>query len=142
MMGPIAYDLLLKSPIGFMLLGTLRLRFSEPAAPTGVADVPALLAESLERPFIEMDVQRLDGDIAIQFLTGARPVPIEGVSFSIPPTPLPLNGLFGSADAARPLFVQFSFLDATRIGGGLLWQPGTPRQQTFSLLGTQRPFGQ
>ena len=144
-MDEIIYDLLLKSPQGFMLLGTLRARIlftdPEPDAAKGSADVSALLAESLERPFITMDVQRVEGNIAIQFLTGLRPVPLEGLLFGFGMAPLPFNGLFNSADPARPLTMQISFLDATHIGGGLIWQVGTPRQQTFSLLGTQRGFG-
>lgn len=142
-MDEIIYDLLLKSPQGFMLLGTLRARilFAEPEAAKGGADVSALLAGSLERPFITMDVQRLEGNITIQFLTGLRPLPLEGLLFSFGMAPLPFNALFNSADPARPLTMQISFLDATHIGGGLIWQAGTPRQQTFSLLGTQRGFG-
>ncbi|MBP1202641.1 hypothetical protein JOD97_000655 [Duganella sp. 1411] len=140
-MDEIIYDLLLKSPQGFMLLGTLRFRVTEFEAAKGTADVSALLAESLERPFINMDVQRLEGSIAVQFLSGLRPVPIEGLAFSFGMVPLPLNALFNSADPARPLTIQFSFLDATHIGGGMIWQVGTARELKFSLLGTQRGFG-
>lgn len=142
-MDEIVYDLLLKSPLGFALLGTLRfrIRFDQPAAGKGAGDVSALLAETLERPVITMDVQELAGSISVQFLTALSPVPIDGRLFSFAMAPLPLNALFSGGDSERPLFLQFSFLDATHIGGGLLWQAGTPRQLTFSLLGTQRPFG-
>lgn len=142
-MDEIVYDLLLKNPLGFTLLGTLRFRilFDQPVAGNGIGDISALLAETLERPIITVDAQDVEGSIAVQFLTGLRPVPIAGRSFSLGMSPLPLNALFGSADTARPLFLQFSFLDATHIGGGLLWQPGTPQQLKFSLLGTQRPLG-
>lgn len=142
-MDEIVYDLLLKSPLGFMLLGTLRARilFEEPAAGKAIGDVSALLAETLDRPVISVDVQRLEGSIAVQFLTGSRPVPLNGLLFGAGMSPLPLNALFNSEDPTRQLFLQFSFLDATHIGGGLLWRPGTPQQLKFSVLGTQRPFG-
>ena len=140
-MDEIIYDLLLKSPQGFMLLGTLRFRITEFEAAQGTADVSALLGESLERPFINMEVQRLDGSLTVQFLTGLRPVPVEGVSFGFGMEPLPLNAVLNNADPARPLTMQFSFLDASHIGGGLIWQVGTARELKFSLLGTQRGFG-
>lgn len=143
-MDEIIYDLLLKSPQGFMLLGTLRFRMTELEALSGLADVPALPAEAqqLERPFIEMDVTSLEGSISVQFLTGLRPVPLTGFAFSSGMAPLPLNALLNSTDAARYLTMQFGFMDATHIAGGLIWQPGTPRQLIFSMLGTQRAFGQ
>ncbi|SEN79082.1 hypothetical protein SAMN05428959_103139 [Duganella sp. CF517] len=142
-MDEIIYDLLLKSPLGFALLGTLRFRvvFDEPAAGRGIGDVAALLTATLERPFITMNAQDLEGSIAVQFLTGPRPLPGAGRIFSFDMTPLPLNALLSAGDATRQLFLQFSFLDATHIGGGMLWQPGSPQQMKFSLLGTQRPFG-
>lgn len=150
-MDDIIYDLLLKSPHGFMLLGTLRARilFTEEEATRDAAGASASLAESLaqslapslERPTTQMGLQRAEGSIAIQFLTGLRPVPIEGIILGMDMFPLPVFGVFNSTDAARPLTMQISFLDATHIGGGLIWQPGTLRQLTFSLLGTQRGFG-
>ena len=142
-MDEIIYELLLKSPLGFTLLGTLRfrIRFDAPVDGESIGDVSALLAETLERPVVNVELQSLEGSISVQFLTGLRPVPINGFAFSAGPTPLPLGALFNSTDATRQLFLQFNFLDATHIGGGLLWQPGTPRQQKFSVLGTQRPFG-
>lgn len=142
-MDEIIYDLLLKSPFGFALLGALRfrIRFDEPVDGKSIGDVSALLAETLERPVTTVDLQSLEGSISVQFLTGVRPVPISGFAFSSGPTPLPLGALFNSTDPTRQLFLQFNFLDSTHIGGGLLWQPGTLRQQKFSVLGTQRPFG-
>lgn len=142
-MDEIIYDLLLKSPLGFALLGTLRFRviFDEPASGKSIGDVSGLLAGTLERPFITMNVQDLEGSISVQFLTGPRPLPVAGRLFSFDMTPLPLNALLNGGDTTRQLFLQFSFLDATHIGGGMLWQPGAPQQMKFSLLGTQRPFG-
>ncbi|MEV4777772.1 hypothetical protein [Burkholderia sp. LMU1-1-1.1] len=150
MMDEIVYDLLLKSPLGFMLLGTLRARilFIEEAAAkragAASAPVPASLVESLggalDRPSVQMDLQRVEGSIAVQFLTGSRPVPVEGIILGFGMYPLPLFGVLNSAEAP-PITMQLSFLDATHIGGGIVWQPGTPRQLTFSLLGTQRGFG-
>lgn len=142
-MDEIIYDLLLKSPQGFMLLGRLRFHiiFPQLQAGKGIGDVSALLTETLERPVTTMDVQRLEGGIVVQFLTGPRPVPIAGQALGAGMAPLPLTALFNSTDPARPLFLQIGFLDATHIGGGLLWLPGTPRQLKFSVLGTQRPLG-
>ena len=146
-MDEIIYDLLLKSPLGFMLLGTLRARiiFTEEQATkvaTGAsASLAASLTESLDRPTAQMGLQRVEGYIAVQFLSGIRPVPIEGVILGLDMYPLPLFGVLNSKDPARPLTMQLSFLDASHIGGGLVWQAGTPRQLTFSLLGTQRGFG-
>lgn len=150
-MDEIIYDLLLKSPQGFMLLGTLRARllFTEEEAIKDAAGASGSLAESLaeslapslERPTAQMGLQRVEGSIAVQFLSGRSPVPIEGIILGLDMYPLPLFGVLNSADAARPLTIQLSFLDASHIGGGLIWQAGTIRQLTFSLLGTQRGFG-
>ena len=145
-MDEIVYDLLLKSPLGFMLLGTLRARivFIEEAAAKRAGGASASLVESLggalDRPSVQMDLQRVEGSIAVQFLTGGRPVPVEGIILGFGMYPLPLFGVLNSAEAP-PITMQLSFLDATHIGGGIVWQPGTPRQLTFSLLGTQRGFG-
>jgi hypothetical protein len=141
MMDELTYNLQLQSTSGFNLLGTLRFRFrsGELEGVKNAGDLPALLARTLERPTVELDTVPTEGSISIQFLTGARPVPISG--FSVFTFIAPLTTLFSSTDPARNLSLQFGLVDNTRIAGGLIWQPNTPRQAVFSLLGTPRLVG-
>lgn len=133
------YDLLLQSTFGMTLLGTLRFRYRPEQATGGVDNQSALLADALQRPTVELYVVPLEGEITIGLLTGLRPVPLSGLSFNGPLVPLTL--LFNSTDSARGLGLQLFLNGPTRLAGGLIWQPGTPREMVFSVLATPRPTG-
>ena len=135
------YDLLLKSAQGLTLFGTLRFRFTDLDAVAGIADVPSLMAAALEQTYVELDVFQMAGHISVQFLTAARPLPLVGVSFSRPASPLPLTTILNGGDDTRRLGMQFNYFDTTHIAGGLVWQYGSPRETRFSILGTRRAFG-
>jgi hypothetical protein len=141
-MDEFVYDLLLKSAQGITLLGTLRFRYTDLDAVMAAADMPAL-ATTLEQQYVTLDIFQMGGNVTVQFLTGLGPLPLEGVTYSTPPLPLsvPLTTTLSGGDATRRLSLQFNYLDATHIAGGLVWQFGTPFEAKFSILGTKRAFG-
>ena len=138
-MDEIVYNLLLTSPQGLTLLGTLRYRFTDLDALQG-ADVAALIEQAQQVSTAEFTIFRLQGTLSVPLLTGFSPVPIEGLSFVslLGPT---LTNLFSSREPLRRLDMQFNFIDNSHIGGGLLWRPGTLRQTPFSILGTHLSLG-
>jgi hypothetical protein len=138
-MDELVYNLLLKSPQGLGLLGTLRYRYTDLDALKG-GELSALLDQAQEVSTIELSVFALAGTLSVPLLTGLTPVPISGVSLVslLGPT---LTNLFSSTDPARPLGLQFNFIDSPYLGGGLNWRPGELRQQVFSLLGTRVSLG-
>lgn len=140
-MDDLVYDLLLKSAQGLTLFGTLRFRFTDLDAVHASADVPALMKAALEQTYVELDVYQMAGEISVQFLTGPRALPLLGVSFASPPSPLPLTTILNGGDDTRQIGMQFNYFDATHIAGGLVWQYGTAREMRFSILGTQRALG-
>lgn len=140
-MDELVYDLLLKSARGLTLFGTLRFRFTDLDAVRGSAEARSLMAAALEQSYVELDVYQMAGEISVQFLTGARALPLIGVSFTSPPSPLPVTTILNGGDDTRQLSMQFNYFDPTQIAGGLLSQYGTPRETRFSILGTRRAFG-
>ena len=138
-MDELVYNLLLKSPQGLTLLGTLRYRYTDLDA-FKAGDVASLLEQAQQVSTVEFSIFRLAGTLSVPLLTGFTPVPIEGISLVslLGPT---LTNLFSSTDPTRRLDLQFNFLDATHIAGGLLWRPGELRQQVFSILGTRLALG-
>lgn len=139
-MEELAYNLLLKSAQGLTLPGTLRFRFKELGDVTGVADTSSLLAREQDQQIIDLDLLGAEGTISVPLLTGAAPLPLGGVAYALPPAPLPLTAVL-NGDFSIGLGMQFNFIDATHITGGLTWRYGTPRQVIFSILGTKRAFG-
>ena len=141
-MDEFVYDLLLKSAQGISLLGTLRFRYTDRDAVIAAADV-SVLAAAFEQQYVTLDIFQMGGNVTVPFLTGLGPLQLEGVTYSTPPLPLsvPLTTTLSGGDATLRLSLQFNYLDATHIAGGLAWQYGTPRETKFSILGTQRAFG-
>lgn len=141
-MEELVYNLLLKSAQGLTLLGTLRFRFTELGDVAGAADMASLLAATQEEQMIELEVLGVKGTISVPLLTGPAPLPVQGVAYACPgaPTPLPLTAML-SGEYSLGLGMQFNFIDATHITGGLTWRYGTPRQLIFSILGTQGALG-
>lgn len=145
-MEELVYNVLLKSAGGLTLLGTLRFRFKELDDTAGaagapcVADMSSLLARAREHTSIELDVLGVEGTISAPLLTGAAPLPLQGVAYAMPPAPLPLTAML-SGDFSLGLGTQFSFIDATHVTGGLTWRYDTPRQVIFSIFGVRRAFG-
>jgi hypothetical protein len=133
------YDLLLQSTRGMTLLGTLRFRYPPSVAVDAANGLEALLADTLQRPTVELYVVPLEGDIRIGLLTGATPVPLGGLSFNS--LFVPLTMLFNSTDPTRGLGLQLFLAGPSRLAGGLIWQAGTPREMVFSVLATGRPSG-
>lgn len=138
-MDEIVYNLLLTSPQGLTLLGTLRYRYTDLEA-LQAGDVSALLEQAQQVGTAEFTLFKLQGTLSVPLLTGFSPVPVEGLSFVslLGPT---LTNLLSSSDPARRLDMQFNFIDNNHIGGGLLWGPGTLRQTPFSILGTRLSLG-
>jgi hypothetical protein len=141
-MDELVYNLLLKSAQGLTLLGTLGFRFTELGDVAGAADMASLPAVTQEKQMIELDVLGVKGTILVPLLSGPAPLPVQGVAHACPgaPTPLPLTAML-SADYSLGLGMQFNFIDATHITGGLTWRYGTSRQVIFSILGARRAFG-
>ena len=138
-MDEIVYNLLLTSPQGLTLLGTLRYRYTDlDALQTG--DVSAIMEQAQQVSTVEFSLFKLQGTLSVPLLTGYSPVPVEGFSLVslLGPT---LTNLLSSTDAARRLDMQFNFIDNNHIGGGMLWRPGTLRQTPFSILGTRLSLG-
>lgn len=138
-MDEIVYNLLLTSPQGLTLLGTLRYRFTDLDALQG-ADVAALIEQAQQVSSAEFTIFRLQGTLSVPLLTGFSPVRIDGIALVSLLGP-PLTYLFSSSDPSRRLDLQFNIIDNNHIGGGLLWRPGTLRQTPFSILGTRLPLG-
>lgn len=138
-MDEIVYNLLLKSPQGLGLLGTLRYRFTDLDA-LKAGDVSAVLEAAREVSTVEFSVFTVEGTLSVPLLSGFTPVPISGISLISLLGP-PLTTLFSSTDTSRGLGLQFNSIDADHIGGGLLWRPGELRQQVFSVLGTRLALG-
>ena len=138
-MDEIVYNLLLTSPQGLTLLGTLRYRFTDLDALQG-ADVAALIEQAQQVSTAEFTIFRLQGTLSVPLLTGFSPVQIDGIALVSLLGP-PLTYLFSSSDPSRRLDLQFNIIDNNHIGGGLLWRPGTLRQTPFSILGTRLPLG-
>ena len=138
-MDELVYNLLLQSPQGLTLLGTLRYRYTDLEA-LEVGDVSALMEQAQQVSTAEFTLFKLQGTLSVPLLTGFSPVPIEGISFVslLGPT---LTNLFSSTDPSRRLDMQFNFIDNNHIAGGLLWRPGSLRQQVFSILGTRLSLG-
>lgn len=134
-MDEVVYNLMLKSPQGLGLLGTLRYRYTDLDA-LNTSDVSALLDQALEVPTMELSVFTVVGTLSVPLLTGLTEVPVSGISLVslLGPT---LATLFNSTDPARRLGLQFNFIDNNHIGGGLGWRPGELVQQVFSVLGTR-----
>ena len=139
-MDELVYNLLLKSPQGLTLLGTLRYRYTDLDA-LKAGELSALMDQAQQVDTIELSLFQLAGTLSVPLLTGYTPVSAEGLSFVslLGPT---LTNLLGSSDPRRRLDMQFNFIDNTHIGGGLLWRPGELRQQVFSMLGTRAGLGQ
>ncbi|MEV4777774.1 hypothetical protein [Burkholderia sp. LMU1-1-1.1] len=138
MMDEIVYSLLLKGTQGLTLLGTLRYRFTDLTADARARDMQALMGAAIDRPTIELFILPVEGTISVPLLTGATPVPISGIGFGSPAGLLTV--LFSSTDDTRSLSLQINPIDATHIGGGLVWKPGQPGTLLFSVLGTQLAF--
>ncbi|HWW69939.1 MAG TPA: hypothetical protein VN089_08365 [Duganella sp.] len=138
-MDEIVYNLLLKSPYGLTLLGTLRYRYTDLDA-LKAGELSALMAQARQVDTVELSLFKLAGTLSVPLLTGLTPVPLEGISFVslLGPT---LTNLLGSTDDTRGLQMQFNFLGRDNIAGGLLWRPGELRQQVFSILGTRLALG-
>ena len=138
-MDELVYNLLLKSPQGLTLLGTLRYRYTDLDA-LKAGELSALMEQAQQMDTIELSLFKLGGTLSVPLLTGFTPVPVEGISFVslLGPT---LTNLLGSTDPSRTLEMQFNFIDNNHIGGGLLWRPGSLRQQAFSILGTRLSLG-
>lgn len=137
-MDEFVYSLLLKGTQGLTLLGTLRYHFTDLTAATRAHDIQALMGETINHPTIELFVVPAEGSISVPLLTGLKPVPIAGVGFGSPAGLLTV--LFNSTDPKRGLGMQINPIDATHIGGGLVWKPGEPGTMVFSVLGTQLEF--
>ena len=138
-MDELVYNLLLQSPQGLTLLGTLRYRYTDLEA-LEVGQVSALMEQAQQVSTAEFTLFKLQGTLSVPLLTGLSPVPIDGLSFVsfLGPT---LTNLFSSTDPSRRLDMQFNFIDNNHIAGGLLWRPNSLRQQAFSILGTRLPMG-
>jgi len=138
-MDELVYNLLLKSPQGLTLLGTLRYRYTDLDA-LKAGELSALMDQAQQVDTIELSLFQLAGTLSVPLLTGFTPVPATGLSFVslLGPT---LTNLLGSSDSQRRLDMQFNFIDSTHIAGGLLWRPGELRQQVFSILGTRVGLG-
>ena len=138
-MDELVYNLLLKSPHGLTLLGTLRYHYTDLDA-LKAGELSALMAQARQVDTIELSLFKIGGTLSVPLLTGFTPVPVEGVSLIslLGPT---LTNLLSSTDTSRRLDMQFNFIDRTHIAGGLLWRPGELRQQVFSVLGTRVGLG-
>lgn len=137
-MDELIYNLLLKGTQGLTLLGTLRFRITDLSADVRLGDHAALMKQALERQTVELFVLQVEGTLSVPLITGATPVPLSGLAFGSVAGLLTV--LFSSTDDARGVGLQIIPLDATHTGGGLNWQPGSPANLVFSLLGTQAPF--
>lgn len=138
-MDELVYNLLLKSPHGLTLLGTLRFRFTDLDAFKG-GDVSALMEQAQQVDTAELSLFKIAGTLSVPLLTGFTPVPVEGLSFVSLLGPI-LTNLLSSTDPSRRLDMQFNFIGNNNIAGGLLWRPGELRQQVFSVLGTRVAMG-
>lgn len=138
-MDELVYNLLLKSPHGLTLLGTLRYRYTDLDA-LKAGELSALMEQARQVDTFELSLFKLAGTLSVPLLTGSTPVPVEGISFValLGPT---LTNLLSSTDPRRRLDMQFNFLGSNNIAGGLLWRPGELRQQVFSILGTRAAPG-
>ncbi|USX17703.1 hypothetical protein NHH82_17640 [Oxalobacteraceae bacterium OTU3REALA1] len=138
-MDELVYNLLLKSPHGLTLLGTLRYRYTDLDA-LKAGELSALMEQAQQVDTFELSLFKLAGTLSVPLLTGFTPVPVEGISFValLGPT---LTNLLSSTDPRRRLDMQFNFLGSNNIAGGLLWRPGELRQQVFSILGTRAAPG-
>lgn len=138
-MDELVYNLLLKSPHGLTLLGTLRYRYTDLDA-LRAGELSALMEQAQQVDTFELSLFKLAGTLSVPLLTGFTPVPVEGISFValLGPT---LTNLLSSTDPRRRLDMQFNFLGSNNIAGGLLWRPGELRQQVFSVLGTRAAPG-
>ena len=138
-MDELVYNLLLKSPHGLTLLGTLRYRYTDLDA-LNTGEMAALMEQAQQVDTIELTLFKIAGTLSVPLLTGFTPVPVEGISFVslLGPT---LTNLLSSTDPQRRLDMQFNGITGDYIGGGLLWRPGELRQQVFSILGTRLAMG-
>lgn len=137
-MDELIYNLLLKSTQGLTLLGTLRFRITDLSVDVRLGDQAALMKQALQRQTIELFVLQVEGTLSVPLITGATPVPLSGLAFGSVAGLLTV--LFSSTDDARGVGLQIIPLDATHVGGGLNWQPGSAGNLVFSVLGTQAPF--
>jgi hypothetical protein len=138
-MDELVYNLLLKSPHGLTLLGTLRFRYTDLDA-LKAGELSALMEQAQQVDTVELTLFKLGGTLSVPLLTGFTPVPLEGISFVslLGPT---LTNLMSSTDPQRRLEMQFNYISNNNIAGGLLWRPGELRQQVFSILGTRVALG-
>ena len=132
-MNDIVYNLLLTGELGFSLAAILRYRAVAATADTLVGTPPATDAPLQALP-IELIETPLQGTLVAPLLTGSAPVPLRGVLYSTAAGPLAVV-LFNTG--TPPVSLQFSFVVAGTIAGGLNWQaaPGTPVSALYSLLG-------
>lgn len=133
------FNLLLTSKLGLSLPGTLRYQFADPEVEMPAGDFTAMLAESLERPRVQLSAFALKGTLSVPLLSGWGSVPITGTALVSPAAPL--TTLFNGADRQRPVNLQFNSFNLRDIFGGLVWRQGQPGQIFFSVLGTPLPFG-
>ncbi|MDR7048750.1 hypothetical protein J2X54_001198 [Duganella sp. 3397] len=134
-MNDFIYNLILTGEQGLTLFGTLRFRFTDPLAAVPDGGVPALLAENQQLGVITAVVIPLEGSISMPLLTGFGRVPLQGVLLATAAGPI--TTVFGTADPARQIFVQFNQISGNQIAGGTVWRAGEPAELVFSLLGFQ-----
>jgi hypothetical protein len=139
MMDEVIFSLLLTTRQGLSLPGTLRYDYADPEQGAASGDLATLLAESLQRPRIEVVSIPLKGTLSLPLLDGGRPVPLSGFALVTPAAPL--TTLFTSDDPTRAVNLQFNSFNLREIFGGLVWRQGQPGQLVFSLIGIPLPFG-
>lgn len=138
-MDELVYNLLLKSPQGLGLLGTLRYRYTDLDA-LKAGELSTLMRQAQEVSTIELSVFKVAGTLSVPLLTGFTPVAVSGISLVSLLGPTLITWLTSDA-AGRELSLQFNFIDAEHLGGGLVWRPNQLRQQVFSVLGTRLGLG-
>lgn len=134
-MNEAVYNLLLTAAPGYVLFGTLRLRFTGETvrAESGEQRMPHGLAPPTQ--MLELAQHVLEGEIIVPALAGVRRVVLRGIGYGTAAGAV--WQVLQSTIATPRVMVQFNFSDNFQITGGVTWSavPGAPT--AFAMLGKQ-----